>query len=232
MTARTGPIPLSDHRASLEQYLRGITFPATSVAGQIIEERSSDRYACNPLRPGLVMWACAANGGEVADALPVAAAFDLFDRFLLLHDELSDGATETVGRWGLGQSLNAGDALYALGFRTLASDVIDPERRLQCARLVGAAVLEAIEGHGMRANSAALTGAALQAGAVVAGASDEAALAFERAGRLLGTAGLSRGAGLAERFTVQAVAALRDRASRSDLEIFEEVARYVAQRAD
>lgn len=177
------------------------------------------------------MWATAALGGEVADALPVAAAFDLFDRFLLLHDELSHDGTETIERWGLGQSLNAGDALYALAFRTLASDVVNPERRLQSARLVGNAVLEAIEGHGERARSAALTGAALRAGAVIAGASDDVAHAFERAGRLLGTASMSRGSALAERFTLQAVAALRDRAADADLEIFEEVAQYVARRA-
>jgi hypothetical protein len=219
MTTRLGPIPLSDHRACLEQYLRGITFPPTSVAGRIIEERSAQCYACDPLRPGLVMWACAASGGEVADALPVAAAFDLFDRFLVLHDELSDESAESAARWGLGQSLNAGDALYALAFRTLASDVVNPDRRLRSARLVGNAVLEAIEGDDDRSRSAALTGAALRAGAVIAGASDDVARSFERAGRLLGTA------------PQEAVAALRDCTPQADLVLFEEVASYVAQRA-
>jgi hypothetical protein len=232
MAVSPEPIPLSDHRACLQQYLRGIVFPSTSVAGRIIEERSPARYIRDPLRPCLVMWACAAANGDASDALPVAAAFDLFDRFLLLHDELSAGSAETVTRWGLGQSLNAGDALYAMAFRALASDVANPARRLEVARIVGQAVLEAIEIRSEdRATGAPLTACALQACAVIAGAPEGDVRAFARAGRLLGTATLARGTELAGRFTMQAVAALQPCASRAHLDTFEEVARYVARRA-
>lgn len=232
MCCSSGSIPLSDHRALLAQYLRGIAFPATSVAGRIIEERLSLQYARDPVRPCLVMWACSAGEGDVTDALPVAAAFDLFDRFLLLHDELSADSAAITARWGLGQSLNAGDALYALAFRLLASDVSDPKRRLAAARLVGEAVLEAIEGGSDdRARSAVLMGAALEAGVVIAGAPEQIARSFARAGRLLGTAGLARGSALAKRFALQAVAELEPHTSRPHLDAFEEVVRYVARRA-
>jgi len=136
-----------------------------------------------------LLWACAANGGDTGEALPVAAAFDLFDRFMLLHDELADVSAEPITRWGLGQSLNAGDALYALAFRMLASDVGNPERRLEAARIAGEAVLEAIEGRETTMEGrCALTGAALQAGAIIGGACGDVALAFASAGRALGMA--------------------------------------------
>ena len=51
------------------------------------------------------------------------------------------------------------------------------------------------------------------------------------AGRLLGTAGLARGSELAHRFAVQAVAELQRYTSRTHLDAFEEVVRYVARRA-
>ena len=221
MAVPVEPLPLSDYRASLAEYLRGIVFPATSVAARIIEERLPARYARDPLRPCLVIWACAAGNGEIADALPVAAAFDLFDRFLLLHDELSAEPAPLVARWGLGQSLNAGDALYALAFRTLASDVGDPKRRVLAARLVGEAVLRAIEtDNDDIARNATLTGAAIEAGAIIAGASDAVSSGFARAGRLLATS------------PPAAVAELRScGVSQNDLATFKEIARYVARRA-
>jgi hypothetical protein len=129
MRSLSETLPLSAHRASVARYLEGIEISFNSVAGRIIAERLPVRCARDPIRPCLLLWACAANGGDTKEALPVAAAFDLFDRFMLLHDELADVCAEPITRWGLGQSLNAGDALYALGFRMLASDVGDPERR-------------------------------------------------------------------------------------------------------
>ncbi len=218
MSARD-PVPLRNHRAYISEYLRGIAFPDRSVAARIIEERRPGRYARDPVRPGLVLWACAACNGERADALPVAAAFDLFDRFLLLHEELAGESAATIERWGLGQSLNAGDALYALAFRSLAADVKNADRRLETARLVAQAVLEAISQDDEARRNATLTSAALEAGAVVAGAPQAISRAFAQAGRLLASA------------PAEAVAAVAPCASRGDLAAFEEVARYVARPA-
>jgi hypothetical protein len=225
-------IPLSDHRARVARYLRGIDFSFVSVAGRIIEERLPLQYVRDAVRPGLVLWACAANKGDLADAVPVAAAFDLFDRFRLLHDELMMGSAAAQARWGLGQSLNAGDALCAIAFHTLASDVRNPGRRLEAARLAGEAVLIAIErrdddGFG----DAALTGAAMQAGAVIGGASERVVQSFARAGRLLAAAQFAHEAGLARRYSRQAFATISRYASGSSVAEFEEVVRYVAQRA-
>ncbi|MGA2760089.1 MAG: hypothetical protein ABSF08_07210 [Candidatus Cybelea sp.] len=227
-----GVIPLSAHRASLERYLSEIVFPFDSVAGRIIAERLPISYARDPVRPCLLLWACAANGGDTADALPVAAAFDLFDRFMLLHDELADVRAETIVRWGLGQSLNAGDALYALAFRSLASDVGNPMSRLQVARLVGEAVLEAIEAReGAMEGRCALTGAALQAGAIVGGASPDVAATFAQAGRALGMASETNDGESAQQFALASIRALQACTSKEDLDVFAEVALYVARQA-
>jgi geranylgeranyl pyrophosphate synthase len=220
MTAPLDPIPLQNHRACLQEHLHEIAVGTNSVAGRIIEERLASTYVSDPVRPSLVLWACEAANGNVADAVPVAVAFDLFDRFLLLHDELANDSTPTIGRWGLGQSLNAGDALYALAFRSLASGVVNPATRAEAARLVAEAVLRAIEQCNERlAREAALTSAALQAGAVIAQAPDHAVRTFAEAGRRLVTDPLA------------AVELVRRCASSNDLATFEEVARYVARRA-
>ena len=227
----SAPLPLDEHRSKVLRYLRGLDLSIAAVAGRIIAERMPPDGARDPVRPSLVLWACAANGPEVADALPVAAAFALFDGFMVLHGELADGSASTVARWGLGQSLNAGDALFALAFRTLASDVRNPGRRLEAARLVGEAVLEAIALSDERAAQAALTGAALHAGAVVGGADEHVAQSFARAGRLIAKSAAAGDPALAERFSRRAVAALRRHAPPEHLRDFEEVAVYVAQRA-
>jgi hypothetical protein len=221
MTVIHDAVPLGNHRASIARYLRGITFPGRSVAARIIEERVPSEYVLDPIRPSLLLWACAACHGNLDDALPVAAAFDLFDRFLLLHDELAGESGAIAARWGLGQSLNAGDALYALAFRSLAGNVSNARSRLEAARLVGRAVLEALErGDGDAARDAVLTAAALEAGAMIAEAPEKITQAFADAGRCL-----------ALRDAVGAVAEMRDLIGHDDLAVFEEVARYVARRA-
>ncbi len=266
-SAPSESLPLGEHRARVVEYLRGIALPFRSVAGTIIEERGLAEVDRLMLRPNLVLWACRACGGDadaIGDALPVAAAFDLFDRFMLLHDKLveEDEATALAGersacsvvvRWGLGQSLNAGDALYAMALRVLAQDVGDPERRLRVASLVTRAVLEAIEGRtsdtergpngressgllarvrSVRRRSAALTGAALEAGALIANAEAGVCRGFRRAGRLLAAAVNSRDPGLAARLSGKAVASIeRSIPELADLEGFENLARHVATRA-
>ncbi|HEY1654506.1 MAG TPA: polyprenyl synthetase family protein [Candidatus Tumulicola sp.] len=257
MPPTSAPFPLGEHRASVLEYLRGVALSARSVARSIIEEYRPPADRRVLLRPSLVLWAGSACGGDLRDALPVAAALDLLDRFMLLHDELVDAPVRSnsespVARWGLGQSLNAGDALYALALRSLAQDVVDPHRRLAAASLVTRAVLEAIEGRtsdieanalgrgqgllarvrSVRRRSATLTGAALEVGALLAGAPAAVRQPFNRAGRLLDVAGTSADPLLARRLTAKAVATVaRCIPDRRQLPIFEEVAGYVAARA-
>jgi geranylgeranyl pyrophosphate synthase len=257
MPTASEPLPLGEHRARVLQYLREIALPRPSVASTIVRELRPPAGRRFLLRPGLVLWACSACNGESDDALAVAAAFDLFDGFMLLHDQLVEAPPEAnpdslVARWGLGQSLNAGDALYAMALRALAQDVVNPPRRLRAAALVTRAVLASIEGRtsdikagtqgsaasllarvrSMRRRSAVLTGAALVAGAVIADAPFATLQGFDRAGRLLDVAATSDDPAIAQRLVDKAVIAVESCIpDRSQLAAFEEVAGYVAARA-
>ncbi|HZZ00668.1 MAG TPA: polyprenyl synthetase family protein [Candidatus Baltobacteraceae bacterium] len=239
MTAVSKPQPpLGEHRALVREYLRKIELPFESVAGAIVRERLATEDDEDLLRSSLVLWACAACGGDLCDALPVAASFHLFDRFMRLHDELVEGSVE---HWGMGQSLNAGDALYALAFRTLADGVIDAKRRLAVAGLVARAVLESIEGRNVdiersdgdgllpqlrsvRRRVAALTGAALGSGAILAGANERVVRGFIRAGYLLAVASTVDDAKLAHRVGAKASEAI----ARCGIDGFESVIVSVA----
>jgi geranylgeranyl pyrophosphate synthase len=257
MSTTFEPLPLGEYRASILQYLQGITLPLRSTAWTIIERYGAGNGGRSLLRPTLVLWACDACNGPLADAIPVAAAVDLFDRFMSLHDELvadaSDaGAESPVARWGLGQSLNAGDALYALALRALAQDVIDVERRSAVASALGQAVLEAIEGRtsdvdrevrgerdgllqrvrSIRRRGATLTGAAMAAGAIVAGASPAVVRGFERAGRLVAAAETSGDRELSRRIAAKAVAVIdRCNVGPQPAPAFREVVDYVVAHA-
>jgi hypothetical protein len=241
-TVSTPQPPLGEHRANVREYLRGIDLPFESVAGTIVRERLATEDDEDLLRSSLVLWACAACGGDLRDALPVAASFHLFDLFVRLHDELVDGSVE---HWGIGQSLNAGDALYALAFRTLADGVIDAGRRLKVAGLVARAVLESVEGRNVdiersesdgllqqvrsvRRRIAALTGAALGSGALLSGANDRIVRGFIRAGYLLAVAATVDEPKLARRVGSKACEAIaRCSVDTSHNVSFEQVVRYV-----
>lgn len=157
--------------------------PFESVAGVIVRERLAGEREAALLSSVLVLWACSACGGEARSAVPVAASLSLFERSLELHAELTeDGA---IGRWGLGQGLNAGDAILAIAFRTLAEDVAEARPRLAAAHLVARAVLEAIEGR-----NTAIIAAAPIAGALIAGATPKTQQCFATAGEYIAQAAM------------------------------------------
>jgi len=91
------------------------------------------------IRPALAMLSAkAADAGDVALAIPGAAAVELVHNFSLLHDDIIDGDTERRHRetvwssWTTGDAIIVGDALHALAFELLLEEVT-PER-VQAAR--------------------------------------------------------------------------------------------------
>ena len=64
--------------------------------------------------------ACEAIGGDVSTCLPAAAALELLQGFLEIHDDVQSGSPQRAGRdavwwkWGPAQAINAGDAMYAM----------------------------------------------------------------------------------------------------------------------
>jgi len=79
-------------------------------------------------RPALVLLACEAMGGDKQKALPTAAAFELFQCFALVHDDIEDGSEMRRGKpclhhlHGIPLTINIGDALYSKVFEALAAN--------------------------------------------------------------------------------------------------------------
>ena len=69
------------------------------------------------IRPTLLLLACEAYGGNVQDALPAAAAVEMFHNFTLLHDDIMDNAEVRRGKpsvyakWGENVAILSGDAM-------------------------------------------------------------------------------------------------------------------------
>jgi len=178
--------------------------------------RPTEAAGGKALRPSLCLWACEALGGERRQGLPAAAALELTHNFSLVHDDIQDADRERRHRptvwavWGAGQAINAGDSLSTLArlvLLRLADVGLEPAAVVRACRILDEACLAMIEGQCLdlefedraevsvedylemiEKKSGALFGAALQLGALAAGADETLGERFSRAGRLLGTA--------------------------------------------
>jgi len=107
------------------------------------------------IRPMLCLLACAAGGGDPAQALPAAAAIELLHNFSLIHDDIQDRSQTRRGRptvwalWGVAQAINAGDALFVIAHRALwhlRQRGVPAERILEVAERFDAACLMLTKG--------------------------------------------------------------------------------------
>jgi geranylgeranyl diphosphate synthase, type II len=84
------------------------------------------------MRPFLCVTTCKAAGGEEDDALLTAACIELFQNWILIHDDIEDGSELRRGEPALHKkypeslALNAGDALHAKTWEALLKN----QRRL------------------------------------------------------------------------------------------------------
>ncbi len=78
-------------------------------------------------RPLLALSSSLACGGKESDALPAAAAIELFHNFTLIHDDIEDNSQMRRGkpclhiRHGVPLALNAGDGLFMMVWRAALS---------------------------------------------------------------------------------------------------------------
>ncbi len=166
------------------------------------------------LRSKFCLLCCDTTGGNVKQAVPVAAAVELLHNFTLIHDDIQDRAELRRHRptvwsiWGIPQAINAGDAMFAAAHialnrsieRGVSSEVtIDLSTRLHLTtlRIVEGQVLDL--GFEKRADvttdeyldmiagkTADIMRFACWAGARVSGVSDERAAAFGDLGHAIG----------------------------------------------
>lgn len=168
------------------------------------------------LRPTFLLLTAESLGGDLEVALPVAVAVELVHSFSLIHDDIEDGDIVRHHRaslwhqYGRGPAVLAGAALWTLAYETLNQAHergLSAERTLAARKVLNDAAREMIEGQHqdltyelrtdvtlaeylemVERKSAALLGASMQLGALVAGADDEEAARFATFGREIGLA--------------------------------------------
>ncbi|MBN1639972.1 MAG: polyprenyl synthetase family protein [Anaerolineae bacterium] len=168
------------------------------------------------LRPLLCLLACEAVGGEIAQALPAAAALELVHSFSLIHDDIEDGSPtrrhrETVWRlWGVPQAINCGDGMYTVAYVKLSQlpeRGVPLQRAISALRALSETCLTLTEGQYLdmsfegqaaveldrylwmiHCKSAALIACSAQLGALLGGAEPGVIAAYRRFGENLGMA--------------------------------------------
>jgi len=125
---------------------------------EILETTTGSRFVYDlardyPQRGGkrfralLTLIACEACGGDWQRALPAAAAFEIFQSFALIHDDIEDDSFSRRGgpclhrTHGIPLSVNAGDLLFAKAFEV----ILRSSSRLPIEAVLSSA-LELVEG--------------------------------------------------------------------------------------
>ena len=109
------------------------------------------------MRPFLCVTACRAAGGDGKDALLTAACIELFQHWILIHDDIEDdselrrGAPALHRKYGGPLALNAGDALHARMWGSLSRnrEILGPEKTIRIMEEFSRMVNETTEGQHM-----------------------------------------------------------------------------------
>jgi geranylgeranyl diphosphate synthase type II len=109
------------------------------------------------LRPALVIAACRALGGGLAESLPTAAAFELLHNAFLVHDDIEDGselrrhAPTLAVQLGVPRAVHAGDTMLSLALEPLLDNMrlLDLGRALRVLELVARVLRRTAEGQAL-----------------------------------------------------------------------------------
>lgn len=166
------------------------------------------------IRPAVALLSAAAAGGDLGAAAPLAAALELLHNFTLIHDDVQDHGPTRRHRptlwtiWGVGQAINAGDALFAAAhlplFRLPAAGaspaltlrLLEAFERMTIAIVAGQTLDLGFEGRPdvspadylrmIEGKTAAIVRFAAWGGALLGGATEAAAASFAAFGLALG----------------------------------------------
>jgi geranylgeranyl diphosphate synthase, type I len=167
------------------------------------------------IRPLMVLLCAASTGADWQPALPAAAAIELVHNFSLVHDDIQDNSDKRRGRptlwtkWGVPQSINAGDGLFVLSNLAVTDlgDSYPAETALRAARVLHETCLDLTRGQHMdiayeerldlneddywpmiSGKTAALLACCCQIGAILGHANPAAEAAYRDFGTALGLA--------------------------------------------
>lgn len=163
------------------------------------------------LRPILTLMTCELFEAPFQKAMNAALAVELFHNFSLIHDDIMDKAPlrrgkETVHeKWDVNTGILSGDAMLILAYQLFEN--YEAKTFQQLAKLYSKTALQVCEGqqydvdfeerdtvtvaeylHMINYKTAVLVGAAMEMGAIVAGASEKSQIAIYEFGRNLGIA--------------------------------------------
>jgi geranylgeranyl diphosphate synthase type II len=110
---------------TIEEYIAQMEYPAEP---NLLYEpiRYTMEEGGKRLRPMLVMMACGLWRDDTSEALPAAAAVEMFHNFTLLHDDIMDnaplrrGRLSVYSRWNSNVAILSGDALMIYSYRELS----------------------------------------------------------------------------------------------------------------
>jgi geranylgeranyl diphosphate synthase, type I len=179
---------------------------------QPLDRRAVDRG--KRMRPAVALLAAGAAGGDPRAAAPVGAAVELLHNFSLIHDDVQDESPTRRHRptvwslWGVGQAINAGDALFAaahLPLYRLASSGVSADLILRLLEAFDRMTIAIVEGQTLdltfearpdvsageylemiAGKTAAIVRFAAWAGALLGGADEAAASRWAEFGLALG----------------------------------------------
>ena len=138
---------------SVEQALKLYAWPRTNAPKRLVEAMSYSLQAGGKrLRPMLVLAGCEAVGGDIDEALPVAAAFEMIHTYSLIHDDLPAMDDDDLRRgqptchkaFDEATAILAGDAMATYAFQAILGNVKDPAKAVAAAHEL--AVVAGLEG--------------------------------------------------------------------------------------
>lgn len=164
------------------------------------------------VRPLLCLLACRLYSDNIATALPIARALEVFHNFTLLHDDLMDkspirrGQPTVYRKWNDNTAILSGDAMSIEAYRSLEG-IENPQLLFKVLPFFNKMAIEICKGQQydmdfeerehvsvaeyiemIRLKTAVLLGAALRLGALAAGAYDSDAQILDKVGQALGLA--------------------------------------------
>jgi len=144
---------LEDQKILVEDGLAKLLRPAADLQFDLARHLEAMRYSLmaggKRVRPILCLAACAAVGGEMQAALPVALALECIHTYSLIHDDLPAMDNDDLRRglptnhkvYGEANAILAGDSLLTLAFEVLSgprTQGLPPEIRLRIVNLIAA----------------------------------------------------------------------------------------------
>lgn len=154
-------VEMKSVKSTVDNLILDELLPMSSAVAEVdLLYRMMRDYPSRPakgMRPFLCMTACRAAGGDGKDALLTAACIELFQNWILIHDDIEDGSKLRRGgaalhrEYGEPLALNAGDALHARMWGALALNhtKLGPEKTVRIMEEFSRMVNETTEGQHM-----------------------------------------------------------------------------------